>query len=253
MYPEYSGVVFSCSGLAGIVLTAVTSLHVGVVKAAPLEILAVNYPPYEFEVPQNGLKGFDVEVVEEVFRRMDRLTKVTFVPWARAKKMVFEGGGFALLSCGQRKDRDPFLFYSNPISQGTWGYFYRKNFSGALPEDVEGLRGRSIAVVRGYNQHKELDELGIKNYPVGSDKLSIAFLMKNRVEFSYIPMESAKYQARDMGVSDKIAYKSFNAKDFHLCFSRKWPNAEKLRDDFNIQLAEVKASGLYKQIHDKYR
>ena len=36
---------------------------------SPVRILAMHYPPFEMSEPVEGLRGFDHEVVEEVFRR----------------------------------------------------------------------------------------------------------------------------------------------------------------------------------------
>ncbi len=217
-----------------------------------LEILAVNYPPYEFENPTDDMKGFDVEVTEEAFHRIGHPAKVLFRPWARAKKMVFEGGGFALLSCGQRKDRAQYLYYSDPISQVTWGYFYHQDYNGTLPETPQELRGHSVTVVRDYNQHKELDELGIENFPVNSDQTAVTMIANKRVNFAYIPQEAAAYQAKKLGLVDNVKYKVFNIKKLHVCFSRKWPDVKNLVTKFNQSLAELKADGTYASIHARY-
>ena len=238
--------------LALIGLWTFTAQGVLAEETKPLEILAVHYPPYEFETPENGLPGFDVEVVESVFERIGRPAKVVFRPWARAKKMVFEGGGFALLSCGQREDRDAFLYYSEPISHLTWGYFYHKSHKGPFPEYPEALRGHSITVVRDYNQHKELDELGIKNLPVNSDLIAVTMVAKQRVEFAYIPREAAAYEAAKAGLGDEVEYKIFKTRSLHLCFSRKWPGIEEIVQAFNAEFEELKADGTYAAIHAKY-
>lgn len=62
-------------------------------KSIPEEVLivATNYPPYEMENPEKGLKGFDVEVAEEAFNRAGIRTRIEFYPWARALEMSEEG------------------------------------------------------------------------------------------------------------------------------------------------------------------
>ena len=217
-----------------------------------LEILAIHFPPFAFEVPKDGLKGFDVEVVEEVFKRMGTPAKVVFRPWSRAKRLVFIGGKFALLSCSQRKDQDAFLLYSAPISRGTLGYFYHRDYKGGLPVTTEGLRGHTVAVVRDYSQHRELQELGINYYPVNTDAVAVTIVAKKRVEFGYVPMEAATHAAREADIIDQVRYKIFNKKDFHFCISRKWPDAEKIMQQFNEELKKLKDDGTYAAIHGKY-
>ena len=146
----------------------------------------------------------------------------------------------------------PFFIIQKPISYLTWGYFYHKSYKGPFPEYPEALRGHSLTVVRDYNQHKELDELGIKNLPVNSDLIAVTMVAKKRVEFAYIPKEAAAYEAAKAGIGDEVAYKTFKSRSLHLCFSRKWPNVEEILQGFNSEFEELKADGSYAAIHAKY-
>ena len=217
-----------------------------------LEILAVNWPPYEFEKPEDGLKGFDVEVVEEVFQRMGKPAKVVFRPWARAKKLVFEGRGFALLSCSYRKEREEFVHFTDPISQTTHGFFYHRQYGGELPDSVEAFRGHTVAVVRDYSQHSDLKKLNIEAHVVNSDRIAITVVAKERVEFAYIPKEVAALAAKQLGFTRDLAYKPFRTNSLHLCISRKWPKAEDFVLRFNKGLDEVQEDGTFAAIHSKY-
>jgi len=221
-------------------------------RADMLEILAVDYPPYEFEQPRDGLKGFDVDVVEEVLRRVGSASSIKFMPWARARQMVFDGKGFALLSCGKSKKREPYLVYSDAISQVTWGYFVRKNFDGAAVKNAEGFRNKKVTVVRDYRQHAELEDLGINIHIVRTDELAIKVLVGNHMDYLYLPKEAAAFHAKNMGVNEKITFIPFSKKDLFLCFSKQWPEVEGIRKTFNQGLKELRADGTYDAIHEKY-
>jgi len=219
----------------------------------PLKILAVHFPPYEFESPVNGLKGFDVEVVETVFQRMGAPAKVEFLPWIRAVEIVYAGQAMALLSCGHTKGRDVHVFYSDVISTATHGYFQRKEDPDLNYHSLVELQGQKIAAVRGYTVQKKLEELDIEHIKSRNDKLALNILIGKRVDIYYGTKESNEFIANQMGIAKEIKFHPFNTKSYHMCFSKKWPGSKELLAKFNDGLAQLKADGDYKKIHDKYR
>ncbi len=51
--------------------------------AETLELVTLQYPPYEYE--ENGeVKGLAVEIVKEVFKRLDQPISIKVYPWARS-------------------------------------------------------------------------------------------------------------------------------------------------------------------------
>ncbi|WP_419902661.1 transporter substrate-binding domain-containing protein [Kiloniella sp.] len=218
-----------------------------------LRILAVHWPPYEFETPVNGLRGYDVEVVDEVFRRMGLKVKVEFMPWTRAVALVFTGQAMALLSCGKKKDRDAHLYYSDTLSVSSEGYFMRKEDTGPKFESLVELRGQRITAVRGYVTQKDLVTLGIKHITVNTDESALKALINKRVDIYYASKENNEFIAKQLGFSDKLEFQLFRQITDHLCFSKKWPGSKDMLARFNIGLSELKADGTYKKIHDKYR
>ncbi len=47
-----------------------------------------DYRPNEINPPENGLRGFDVEVVEAAFARVGITAEMNFIPWSRGKSMT---------------------------------------------------------------------------------------------------------------------------------------------------------------------
>ncbi|WP_419904241.1 substrate-binding periplasmic protein [Kiloniella sp.] len=170
----------------------------------PLKLLAVDFPPYEFETPVNGLKGFDVEVVEEVFRRIGKSIEVEFLPWSRAVKMVYAGKEKALLTCGHNTERDKNLYFSDPISVGTHGYFIRTDYPGPELKSLEELRGLNVAAVQGYSTQKALEELGIEHAIVRTDTIALNILLAKRIDFYYAAIEGNLFIANQMDITDEV-------------------------------------------------
>ena len=219
----------------------------------PLRILAVHYPPYEFENPVDGLKGFDVEVVEEAFMRIGKIAQVEFLPWSRAVEIVFAGQALGLLSCAKNVARDPYIYYSDPISFSSAGYFYRKDMPEPGYNSLEELRGKKVTAVLDYSTQKELEQLNIDHFSARSNKLALNLLVGKRVDFYYGSREANEFIAKQAGVFDQVKFHLLNKNDFHLCFGKKWPRVEDLVSKFNNALSQMKADGSYKEIHDKYR
>ncbi len=82
-------------------------------------IVATDYPPYEFEHPEGDLRGFDVEVTDEAFRRAGFKATYEFYPWSRALKMVNKGEATAALSTAKNPEREKTMIFSKPISSMT--------------------------------------------------------------------------------------------------------------------------------------
>ena len=219
----------------------------------PLRILAVHYPPYEFDPPSNGLKGFDVEVVETTFQRMDNPAEVEFLPWPRAVEMTYAGKVMGLLTCARDESRYAHLYYSDAISVGTAGYFFRNNYPDPNFESIEALRGQKIVAVRGYTSQLQLESLNINHTLVRTDEIALNVLIGERIDFYYSSKEANEFIANQLGVTEKIKFHPLKSKNYHLCFSKKWQKSQELLTKFNDALAKLKADGSYKQIHDKYR
>jgi len=219
----------------------------------PLKILAVHYPPYEFDPPSNGLKGFDVEVVETTFQVMGHPAEVEFLPWQRAVETVYAGNAMGLLTCARDESRYAHLYYSDVISVGTDGYFLRNNYPDPNFESIEEFRGKKIGAVRGYTPQLQLENINVKHTLLRTDEIALNVLIGGRVDIYYSSKEGNEFIANQLGVSGKIKFHPLKSKNYYLCFSKKWPKSKELLMQFNEALAKLKADGRYKQIHDKYR
>ena len=218
-----------------------------------LKILAVHFLPYGFETPLNGLKGFDVEVIEAVFQGLAKQIKIEFLPWPRAVEIAYAGDATALLTCARIRSRDAHIYYSDAISFGTDGYFLRKDYVDPGFNSLKELRGQKIAAVRGYSTLENLVNLNIAHIAVRTDELALNVLHGKRVDIYYGPKEGNEFIAAQLGISNKIKFHPFKSKTYHLCFSKKWPGSEELVIEFNEGLSQLRADGIYQRIHDKYR
>ncbi|MCK7615640.1 substrate-binding periplasmic protein [Roseibium sediminicola] len=216
-------------------------------------VLAVHYPPYEMSEPVDGLHGFDHEVVIEAFRRTGVEAQVIYVPWTRAVSDTTNGLSPALLSCAKNAERTQVYLFSDPISQDTYGLYYRKDFQ---PPDIRKLKdvvGQSVASVSGYASLAKLVEIGANPIEVRSEAAGFQMLGLGRFDFLYSGKQATDFQIMQHGMKGRFEFVKTENWEYHLCFSRKHPQTLELLPLFNKGLAEIRADGTYKAIHDRYR
>ena len=222
-------------------------------QAETVVLASVDFPPYEFATPQNGVRGFDVEVIEAAFKRVNISTKFKFLPWKRGLEQTKGGFFTGIFSCGHRVEREKFIIYSAPISRQTDVYFIRRDFDGFEPSDLKTAQGLKVATILGWNQVRAMEEVGATVIEYRTVELLFRDLLKGLIDYSYLPLEGPIYKAMNLGISKDIRFIKVKKSDLYVCFSKKWPNIEEIVQKFNAGLAAVRKDGSYDRIHARYR
>lgn len=77
-------------------------------------LVSLEYEPYSYT--QNGsFKGYDIEVIEECFRRMGEDLDIELIPWSRALKMGMAGETDGVFGIFRRPERVEKMFFSEPV------------------------------------------------------------------------------------------------------------------------------------------
>ncbi|EPJ54415.1 MAG: hypothetical protein OFPI_06620 [Osedax symbiont Rs2] len=218
-----------------------------------LAIATEHYPPYVMQQPINGLRGFDYEVATETFLLLGQSIEVSFFPWKRVLLYAKLGKTVATLTCAYRKDREGFLLYSDPISEFTSGFYVRKNFDGPQAISFADIKGQRIGSVVGYDSFNELQDVGLKPIRANNTKAGIGMLIAKRFDYLYLAQQSTDFIIKQMSLTDQLDFYPISKKSYHLCFSKNHPGVKPLIDAFNGALIDLKKSGRYQIIHDKYR
>lgn len=225
-------------------------------REAPAETVilsAMHYPPYEFAEPVNGLRGFDLEVIEAAFKRVQISAEFKFAPWKRVLEHTKRGLFTGVLSCVHSVEREDSFLFSAPTSQSTDAFFVRADFDGFKPTSIEDMAERKVGTVLGFIHEKIMKDAGANLSAYPSDELALKGLLNGRVDYLFLPVEFTLFRANQLGISNDMRFHKIRQKNLHLCFSRKWPDIEKIVEKFNEGLAAVRADGTYEAIHDKYR
>jgi len=219
----------------------------------PVTVLAVDYPPYEMSEPVDGLHGFDHETVLEAFRRVGIDARIVYVPWTRAVSDTTNGLSQALLSCAENEERKSAYLFSDPISEDTYGLYYRKGFGPVDFRKLEDVIGHSVASVSGYASLAKLVEIGADPIEVRSETAGFQMLALGRFDFLYAGKQATDFQIMQHGMTGQFGFVETENWEYHLCFSRKHPQTQALLPLFNEGLAAIRADGTYQEIHARYR
>jgi polar amino acid transport system substrate-binding protein len=239
--------MFLFFGPASIAANAETGEHPAV------KILATDYPPFEMEQAIDGLRGFDHEVVAEVFKRKKLKTEIVYIPWSRALSNARKGEADALLSCAYTEERTNDFYYSEAISQEVYGVYFRKDLKIPHLIQLQDLNEYSVAAVSGYIASADLEELEMSSQKVPSDLAGLKMLALNRFDFFYTGKAIADFLIKRNAMQGSFDFRLLSSKDYYLCFSKKAARGTELLDLFNEGLAEIQADGTYEAIHSKYR
>ncbi|WP_428529418.1 substrate-binding periplasmic protein [Roseibium sp.] len=221
--------------------------------AGSVIILATDYPPFDIAEPEDDRLGFDHEVAVEAFKRKGITAEVVYVPWSRAVSETEAGNYPGLLTCAHTVERAEHFLFSAPISQEAYGVFYRTGHPVENIRSIADLRGQRVASVLEYAPNAEMERQGAELVNIATDTAGFKMLELGRVDYFHTGQAAGQHLKKKLGYRNEFGFRSFVVWDYFLCFSRKHPASEELRQAFNEGLAEIRADGTYEGIHARYR
>lgn len=223
-----------------------------------LRLVTLEYPPYIMQ-DATGAKGLVIDLVREVFARMNRPINVEFYPWVRATALVEAGLAdaiFTIKPTPQREER--MIFPREAILTQDFVFFVRKDSPYRFNGDLQSLATARIGVVLNTSYSKRFDTAAAQGAffrieAASSYELNFRMLLARRVDavicsrlvgWRYLEGMSGAEQAMVSGppVETTVSY---------LAFSRK-PGAEQLAATFDQVVAKMKADGLFAAIMKAY-
>ncbi len=217
-------------------------------------LLTIHFPPYIIEEGDSKLRGFDVEVAHEAFRRMQEPLEIKIVPWRRALASAEQGVVSGILTCSPRQ----IFLMSDPISTATDALFLNadhnfKNYPISSVEDLIKYPNLKIGGVAGYRQLKLLDQYGLSYDISPDDNAAFKKLFAGRINVFLTIKEFGEYTLQQLQLSRLIRIIPIRSKQYHICFSKARPGIKDLIGHFNKALATMQTDGTYQAIHDRYK
>jgi polar amino acid transport system substrate-binding protein len=163
------------------------------------------------------------------------------------------GLAVGVMTCAYRKEREQFIIFSDPISSFTNGFFTREDYKGPELLDLDDAKDLKTGSVKGYESLKALKDKGFKPVEANTSKLALSMLLGGRFDLLYIGKEKTEFDLKQQGLHDKVIFHPVIKKRFHFCFSKNYPDIEKIASGFNQTLKRMREDRTYANIHKKYR
>ena len=246
------------------VLFIVLLLAPSMVFAEELPVVCQEFPPFNYQSEDSNVTGASYEVVVEVLKRMGYEPNVRVLPWNRAYQTAADGEAAMLITFSKSPEREQDFFFTNGLIYIEVMFFKRKadKITWETLDDVKDYR---IGYVDGYNYGKTFMDAIQQNVFNKTDVIpasetvdyqQLTKLVNNRIDLAVCPKtQCTRIITMHSPELDSLDYidKSIGPKrEFYGGFSKKWPNAEALRDQFNEELKKFIAEGKRDPIFDKY-
>jgi len=221
--------------------------------------VSLEFAPYSY--CSNGtVKGLDVELLQECFRRMDEKLKIMLVPWKRALCMGMYGqadGVFSILLTPERNEK---MFFSDPVRTELMTLYVRKDSKLEFNGDLDELKDFQLGVVRNFSYGNKVDNFVKNEISSGhievsvSPEMNITKLIRKRFDVMVGDKISTIGAIRKLGVAGQIRQlgEPVSSNNIYVAFSRELGHAD-LRDRFNVALKSMRADGTWDRIINHYR
>lgn len=226
----------------------------------PLEVVSINLPPFVYE--EHGvIKGMYVDIVKEVFDRMQQPINIRFYPWPRAVNMIKEGEADAIFPLGKDPERELFAEYPNEVLfEMPTSLFVRKDSPITFGGDFKPLSSYRFGVVRGAKFGEQFDE-AVRNgaitriEEVTDFHQNILKLVNNRLDIIVGPRHNILFLLKELKLQGAVKELSPSLTPpwfVYLAFSKQRALSPELEERFVRTLQEMKRDGTYDKIIQAY-
>ena len=228
----------------------------------PLPMVTVEFPPFGYTGPAGKPTGAITEIVSKTVSLMGYQSNIDTLPTKRAQQMTIKGTYSALFPVTKSKERAEYCLFSEPISYFADVFFKRKTNKISW-EYLDDLGNLIVGATDGYNYAPVFLEA------VRQDRLKVDFIVSDTPELQHL--KKLVKGRIDLAICERSvcshllelhepAFSSLDyipkpigpLRSFHICFSRKWPDAKQLVNNFNRKMGMMRKEGRLKEILDRY-
>ncbi|MCX4029479.1 transporter substrate-binding domain-containing protein [Endozoicomonas sp. SM1973] len=238
--------------LALYILLSVKALSV--FAAEPITLATGEYPPYNSVTFQHY--GLMPKIITEAFATVGYQVNFVFLPWSKAYYLSKIGNVDGTAQWFNSEERKIDHIYSHPIlsEKVVWFYLREYQFDWKTLDDLTGIR---ICALRGFTYTHEFHRA------IRAGNLHVSFvnyidqcfkmILAGRTDITLENIEVAYYKLRSLFKPELVSQFVYHQKPFqvsynHLLISKKTLDAQKIINDFNRGLKQLKTSGKINQI-----
>lgn len=227
-------------------------------RPQPLQLVTLEYPPYEVE--ENGkITGMAVEIVEEVFQRMQKPVNIRLQPWDVALEMIKTGDADAVFTIFKTPAREQYADYNKEMLLPQMiSLFTRKNAKIEYDGNLIKLQDYRFGIVKAVSYGSIIDSAfnqdiirSVFIYETGQDNMEA--LLNGKIDILVSNRLGAWYILQQMGRADEVQELSpiVQSVPSYIAFS-KVKDLNMIKDSFDNILKIMKEDGSYRKITDKY-
>lgn len=220
-----------------------------------VQILLVDWKPYEwYEEREGRWKGFDVETVEAVFKRLGFKVSFHTYPWLRCLELLKTQAFDGAISVARFPGRDEFLvFPDEPLSTGVDVLFKLKdkavdfNSLEKVPKDV--ICGYSP----GYAYGSWFWNAPFKREPVPSDSSGFVMLSRGKIDLFVCNLLVGKALLKEMQLEERVEHsRPFGETMLYYATFTNNHHGRFLSKLFSDELRRFKMTDNYRKILGRY-
>ncbi len=241
------GTLFTACFLSLVLLTPGAGAKTPIRSAAEID-----YPPFCFVDEKGKPSGFSVELMRAALESMGREVTFRIGPWAEVRSWLENGEVDALPLVGRTPERESLFDFTFPYMSLHGAIVVRKGTTNI--RDMEDLKGRSVAVMKGDNAEEFLrrKDRGIEIHTTATFEEALQFLSEGRYDAVVIQRLVALRLIQETGIENlRVINTPIEGFRQDFCFAVK----EKDRDTLallNEGLSLVMADGTYRHLHAKW-
>ncbi|SBS33736.1 Bacterial extracellular solute-binding proteins, family 3 [Marinomonas aquimarina] len=213
-------------------------------------------PPYNTELHADGIYGVDIEIIREAYASQGIDVSFKMGAWKRIMRDVEQGLILGTASCRAITSRANFSYFSDPVSYSSMVLATAKDFLGPQSQhSLDILQQYNNIVNAGWAQEAVLTHHGISYSVVNGISQGVALVLHRNQDVFMTDKESLLYVLDQMEVRDQFSFyniKHIDYKTYGVCFSKKYPDAERLLHSLNQGLERLKETGRAQAIYQKY-
>ncbi|WP_263143290.1 transporter substrate-binding domain-containing protein [Pseudomonas sp. RIT-PI-AD] len=222
--------------------------------AEPLRLVGDVWPPFtDVSLPSGGLAK---ELVVTVLQRAGYASEYVQVPWARVLRGLRADDYDVVVSAWYDPERAEYGLFSDPYLINRLRFFQRRE-AGIHFERLPDLYTYSIAVVRGYAYEQAFDrDTQLLKVPVVDFAMAVRMLAAGRLDLAVEDERVAQYhlqrELKGLGELLEPLPHPLSENGLHILVRRDHPQAQRIVEDFNRTLKDMRADGSYAAIFKRH-
>jgi len=213
-----------------------------------------DWPPFRMRTDW-GFVGLDIDLMNEVARRMDISVMALRYPWGRSLKSMEAGTVDLMTGLAYRDERAEYVAYTEPPYFQCSTVFYTQAGQADRLKAYDDLAEMSVGYVlhsayfERFDQDESLNKIGM------AEEINLIEMLKKKRLDAIVGTDcQIDYQIQADNLSDlieKADYRPGNSVDLYVGISKKSPWANRL-DEFNATIRDLVEEGFVEEAAKAY-